>query len=1250
MRKAFVSVILLLLCRLSLLSAQESSIVNIDWNAFLHDTVVPRFSFQVEPESDYESFSYSCEIEYPELVPLTKEQIHSLHVAEYDPPITDWPLIESYLGVSAKKALLDVSFIPIVLRDGKYYGIHSFRPLITKNKKSAMVAGFGSKASERDRYTTKSLLTEGKWVKIKVSQTGIFRISYESLRKMGFNKPDNVRLFGYGGAKLSESGIQNLPDDLIQQPLWRGSGYMLFYAKGPVAWNIDYTNTPYHTINPYSVSGYYFLTESETIEPLAIIEEQPGTIDGVTMVTYSDYALYEKEEFSWYHSGSRFFESYDYQNRNTRQYQFSLDRITNDAVKLTVAFAADGNRSSTLSIKVNGKDAGSLYIPPMGAEESASVAETSIMCNDMFTENSIVELVHNGNVGVSGRLDFIRLAFRRKLALKGSHIFFRTGENAKYAKFKISGSKPSVEVWRIDNKGNISLVPSSYVDDTTLTVSSWCKSNDEFVAVDVNGSFSEPEIVGLIENQNLHGLDSIDMVIIVPSSGKLTAQANRLADAHSKIDSLRVAVVRADQVYNEFSSGTPDATAYRRLMKMLYDRADENSMPRYLLLFGDGAWDNRMITFEWRGTNPDDYLLCYESYNSTSHTNSYVMEDYYGLLDDNEGANLLNDKVDIGIGRLPVNTESQAKIMVDKLIDYMNGVYGGTWRNKIAILGDDGDNNTHMRDADELSSMIAEKYPSLLQKKIYWDAYKMEVSASGNSYPEVRNQILELLNEGALMINYIGHGSAEVFSHELVINKTDFSSFKSKNLPFWITASCDITPFDASISNLGETLMMNADGGAIGMLTTTRTVYANLNRNINMLFSEYVFGKDTNGKRNTLGDALRMAKTGLVTTGSSYYDNTANKIHFVLIGDPALKLAVPDYALVVDSFNNQKSNSDYLQAKAGSIITITGHIEDNGVEVSDFDGLIYPILFDNERKITTFNNTGQADNPFTYMDRDRLLYSGTDSVIKGQFSFSIPIPLDINYSNKNGKIYLYAEQSGNRRANGYFDNFLVGGTVDGFSNDSLGPEISMYLNKPDFPYGGKVNNTPLFVAELFDKDGLNTSGNGLGHDLTLIIDNNPDYTYYLNNYFEFAPGDFSRGRVIFSIPNLPDGVHSLMFRAWDVFNNSTTRYLKFKVDSELKPELNVQMTENPARTSTTFVVTHDRPAGDATVLIQVIDYNGKIQWSGTAKDTSPSGVSYIDWNLTDSNGAKLQRGIYLIKATISTSTSSSSTSDKLIVL
>lgn len=1251
MRKAFVSVILFLLCRLISLSAQENSIVNIDWNTFLADTVVPRFSFQVEPQSDYESFSYSCEIEYPELVPLTKEQINRLHVSEYTPSITDWPVIDSYLGVSAKKASLDVSFIPIVLREGKYYGIHSFRPLITKKRKSEMAPGIQSSAvSERERYTSKSKLSEGKWVKIKVSQTGIFKISDESLRKMGFNKPDNVRLFGYGGAKLSEYGIQNIPDDIIQQPLRRGAGYMLFYAKGPISWSTDYNNYSYHSINPYSVAGYYFLTESDTLEPLSVTEEQPANIDGVTMDKYSDYALYEKDEFSWYHSGSRFFESYDYQNINTRQYQFSLEGITDDVVKLTLAFAADGSKSSTVSIKVNGKDAGSLYIPPVSGEESASVAEMSIMCNDMFSANSIVELTHNGNAGISGRLDYIRLAYKRKLALRGSFISFRTGENAKYINFKISDSKPTVEVWRIDSNGKISSVPSSFVRDTTVTVVSWCKSNDEFVAVDINGSFSEPEVVGMIKNQNLHGLDSIDMVIIVPSSGKLTAQADRLADAHRKNDSLRVAVVSADQVYNEFSSGTPDATAYRRLMKMLYDRADANSLPRYLLLFGDGAWDNRMVTSEWRGVNPDDYLLCYESYNSTSHTNSYVMEDYYGLLDDNEGNNLLYDKVDIGVGRLPVTTESQARIMVDKIIDYMNGANGGSWRNKIAVLGDDGDNNTHMRDADEVSRMLAEKYPSLLQKKIYWDAYKMEVSASGNSYPEVRRQILELLDEGALLIDYVGHGSAEVFSHELVINKSDLSSFKSKHLPFWITASCDITPFDASISNLGESLMLNADGGAIGMLTTTRSVYANLNRYVNMLFSEYVLGKDEKGKINAVGDALRMAKAGLVTTGSSFYDNTTNKLHFVLIGDPALKLAVPDYSVVVDSFNGKQSYSDYLQAKAGSIITIKGHIEDGGVEVSDFNGLIYPTLFDNERTITTFNNTDQADQPFSYSDRDRLLYSGTDSVRKGKFSFSIPIPLDINYSDKNGKIYLYAEQSDNRRANGYFENFLVGGTVEGLENDSLGPEISMYLNKPDFQYGGKVNNTPLFVAYFSDKDGLNTSGNGLGHDLTLIIDNNPDYTYSLNSYFNFAQGDFSRGRVIFSIPSLPDGVHTLMFRAWDVFNNSTTRYLQFRVDSELKPELSVQMTDNPARTSTTFVVTHDRPAGDATVMIQVIDYNGKVHWSGITKETSPSGVSYIDWNLTGSNGAKLQRGIYMIKATVSTSASSRSTSDKLIVL
>ena len=382
----------------------------------------------------------------------------------------------------------------------------------------------------------------------------------------------------------------------------------------------------------------------------------------------------------------------------------------------------------------------------------------------------------------------------------------------------------------------------------------------------------------------------------------------------------------------------------------------------------------------------------------------------------------------------------------------------------------------------------------------------------------------------------------------------------------------------------------------------------------------------------------------------SIKDRTENKIHFVLLGDPALRLAVAELKAVVDSFNGADTTVTGA-AKAGSVVTVSGHIECNGERVTDYRGILSSTVFDNERLITCRDNQHLADEPFTFRYRDRILYSGTDSVRNGEFRFSFPVPLDINYSNQNGQILLYAKGNDGLSANGVYDNFTVGGTADGLSNDSVGPEINLYLNTPTFQYGASVNATPTLVAELRDTSGLNTSGNGLGHDILLVIDNNPNWTWVLNSLFENAEGDYTAGRVMFTLPELPEGKHELMLRAWDVMNNSTTVYLGFKVVNDLKPKFSIDVTASPARENTSFVITHDRPGQNASVTIQVSSTDGMLQWSKTCRDESGSGVTVVDWNLHGNSGHRMQPGLYIVRAIVGTDGGgSSSASCKLVIV
>ena len=1233
MRRGLQTYILILLLTAQKVVAQDFPVMETGWRLSLNDSVAPWTGLIIPLSGSWADTSYSAVIEFPELVPIPDETAAGWGLKADDVP--EWPEVESFIGVSRGSAMLDIGFIPVMKRDGRLMAVNSYKPVV---KREALLKRGTPTRDISERYTTESKLSQGRWVKIRIPETGVYRLTFSALRSMGFNEPDKVRLFGYGGAVLPETRLQNLADDLPEQPLWHTGNALLFYGQGPVSWNKNLKGEYVQERNTYSDWGYYFLTDDAPGEALLFTEAQTDSVQGTVVGSFPDRMLYDPDEFSWYRSGRRLFESYDYSTGNSRSYSFQLDGIVADSVLMTVAFSSDSDNDSKLSAYVNGTVAGLMTIGIKGGNDVAAVAEHTFTVRGLFSDRSSVKLVHEREGNPSGHLDFIRLNFIRRLSMNGGYTLFRPGARMKNVSFSIDGSNAGVKVWRISSDGTVSVIPSLYGEGRTVTLASDFAVDDELVAVDVTASLPEPAVVGNVANQNLHGIGQADMVIVVPASGRLTAQAVRLAEAHRQKDGLSVEVVRADMVYNEFSSGTPDATAIRRFMKMLYDRAgDSVRAPEYLLLMGDGAWDNRMLVPDWKGISPDDYLLCYESYNSTSHTASYVMEDYFGLLDDNEGQSLLREKVDIGVGRLPVHTADRAEKTVDRIIGYMDGRNSGAWRNRVLILGDDGDNNTHMRDADGVASIYRELYPVLDQTKIYWDAFKMEVNASYNGYPSVRKLLLEELDKGALVVNYTGHGSPDVLSHELVVNKADAAALTSPRLPFWITASCDIAPFDSPMESFGINLMNNDKGGAIGLLSTTRTVYSTHNRLINNCFTKYLFSSDDNGSPNTLGRALRLAKNELVTGGGEYSDYSENKIHYVLMGDPALRLGMARMTAVIDSFSHKPAFSDSLTAMAGSVIEVYGHIGSDSVRDTGFDGKLYMSVFDSEREVVCLDNAKTADEPFTFINRDRILFSGTDSVRHGEFRLSFPVPLDINYSGDPGRISLYADRrDGKVSAAGFFENFRVGGTDPYLRTDTVGPSVSMYLNTPSFRYGGHVNSTPLFVADLYDESGLNTSGNGLGHDILLVIDNNPNYTWVLNSYFTSDDGGYTGGRVVFSLPSLPDGKHRLMFRVWDVMNNSSVRQLEFKVENGLKPEFTVEATSNPARESTTFVVSHDRPGQNAEITVRVYSTAGVMVWTGSTTQSSDSGVSMIQWNLCSSSGQRLQPGLYLISAEVRT--------------
>jgi len=779
--------------------------------------------------------------------------------------------------------------------------------------------------SPSERYAEHSVLQSGKWARISIAESGIYQLSAALIRRCGFSDISKVKVYGYGGALQPESLTGEYlkeTDDLKEVPVCVAGDKRLFYAVGPVTW--ESATATDRIRNHYSSYGYYFLTENDA-EPKTLSEED---FKKAYYPLADDYhSLYEVDDYAWFHGGRKLFDKTLYTIGTAQSYTLSANSTSG-----TIAVAMSYNNYFDATVEVNGKEIGKIIV---SAEEIAASKSRGDAID--FTDSYAKAADHTWT-------------FRVEEILEASNTIKIT---------QTSG-------------GEVRL------DHISLT-SEQPKALPGFTSTD----FPVPEYVSNISNQDHHGDSSADMIIIIPTSKKWLSQAERIKELHETNDGMTVRIIPADELYNEFSSGTPDANAYRRYLKMLFDRAEtQDDAPKYLLLYGDGAWDNRMLSSGWTSYSPDDFLLCYESENSFSSVYCYVSDDYYCLLDDEEqiqeksgSGYTYTGRPDVAVGRLTCRTLDDAKTLADKTISYANNEYAGSWQNTIMFMGDDGNNNTHMATADKVATMVQNKYPGYNINKVYWDAYTRQSSSTGNSYPDVTNLIKNQMTEGALIMNYSGHGINYALSHEFVVRTADFENTVSNNLPLWITASCDIMPFDGQDDNIGETAMLNKKGGAIAFFGTTRTVYSSYNEVINLGFSEHVLGY-ANGKRNTIGEAARITKCELVDTRK---DLTPNKLQYTLLGDPALTLAVPTQEIVVDEINGiPMTGETAIQLSAGSIATIKGHVLwDDDID-SDFNGTVSVSVKDAEETITCkVNDPSETDNPFVYKDRTKVIYKGS---------------------------------------------------------------------------------------------------------------------------------------------------------------------------------------------------------------------------------------------------------------------------------
>ena len=740
-------------------------------------------------------------------------------------------------------------------------------------------------------------------------------------------------------------------------------------------------------------------------------------------------------------------------------------------------------------------------------------------------------------------------------------------------------------------------------------------------------------VIGTVKNQNLHRLKNIDYVIICPE-GYEEVSAD-LAKAHEEKEGITWAVVTDQQVYNEFSSGTPDATAYRWLMKMLYDRADGNGIaaPRWLLLMGHGTFDNRKL-LTTSGTN---LLLCYEAKNSTNEVNAYASDDYFAFLDDNEGESDASATMDIGVGRLPVNTVQEARTTVDKIIAYMTNSNPGKWKNQLVYLADDGEAGTHTETSEISAEMIRLANPDFVVHKIFLDAYPQETNASGESYPQAKNRLDNLLKNGCLFFDYSGHGGYNNITSEAILTLRDVETMHNTNLAFWLFATCNYAEFDTGKRCAAESAVLNPNGGAVGILAATRTVYASQNNNLNRNVCAELFAHETTFHYEaTLGEAIRKGKNRLGID--------TNKLPYVLLGDPALRLNYPTDYFVQTTTKIDTLNALSVQHVEGQII------DEDSVVVSDFEGTVNITIYDKIQVIPTRDNDDYGDEPrvVNYLDYPNTLFSGSTAVKEGRFAYTFMVPRDIRYNFGNGRIVYYAKTADSLETAegvGHFEDFIIGGTGSILTTDTTGPEMKIYLNTPAFVDGGKTYATPRFYADLADSSGINTAGAGIGHDLLLIVDDDAKQTYILNEYFTAADNSYTEGQVSYRMEKLANGPHSLVFRSWDLLNNSSSQSLNFVVEAGIDPSIySVTTYPNPARAQSVvnFIVQYDQP--DELISTEVYLYNtaGQLIWRQTQGNPDKVTINLAQMNL----GA----GIYIYNVKIKSPTSGTSTAAGKIIV
>ena len=1081
-----------------------------------------------------------------------------------------------------------------------------------------------------------SVLSSGKWFKISTNKTGIYKLDYSSILSLGMGVNDlqisSIKLYGNGAGMLPKLNSDFRHNDLVENAIniydsnnngvFENGDYILFYGQSPHTWKYDAQSSLFkHETHLFSDAVNYFITTDSQYDGIRIEQKEALQNPTKTITSFNAFSFHELELENLINSGREWFgERFDSQNGQSFDFSFpNLEMTFPVSVKTSVA-ARSLNPSSFL-VSVNSDPLQAISVQNIVTTYASEYANTSSKTSVYMASSSNLTIdieYSSSDNGAFSWLNYIEVNAKRKLKMSGNYLLFRDADSIEngVASFELSNANIGISVWDVTDPTSVVEMQTS-INDNKLFFNDSVNELHEYIAFN-SSAYLTPSILGEVTNQNLHNT-SVDVEYVIVSHPNFLVPAERLADFHQEKDDISSIVVTPNQIYNEFSSGVQDVSAIRDFLRFLYKRP--NSKLKYVLLFGDGSYDPKN-----RVTDNTNFIPTYQSLNSTHPIYSYVTDDYFGLLDDNEGE-FNNDLVDIGIGRFPASSLSQANVLVDKVQRYYAKESFGSWRNDIVFIADDGDakdGNTHMWQADSLANIVADNYKNININKIYLDNYLQESTPGGPRSTSANNAINNRIDKGALLINYSGHGGPLGWTAERILELDQINAWDNgNNLPLFMTATCKFSYFDnPEQTSAGEYVLLNPIGGAIALLSTTRLVYSSPNYNLNTKFINNLFEK-IDGKFPRLGDVFKQTK---VLSGTSL-----NNRNFTLLGDPALCLAYPEYLV--------KTTNSLDTLKALGLVTIEGEITDQNGVLSTFDGTVYPTVYDKEIIRTTLGQ--ESCTPMPYRDQNNIIYKGAASVVEGKFSFSFVVPKDIAYNYGAGKVSYYAvsDDQDPVDAGGSDEDFVIGGTAKDIAYDYDQAELDIYMNTRSFSDGGITDENPVLLADIFDFSGVNTVGNGIGHDITAILDGNTSVPYILNDFYEANKDDYTRGVINFPFYNLANGEHTLTLKVWDVFNNSAEATITFVVVDDNQFTISDYKTyPNPFSNSTDIYFQHNKPNQNLNVFMEIYSITGTL--------VKKHEESYIDngyrigpikWDGRDEYGGKLSAGIYIAKLGVSSS-------------